>query len=56
MDILILILEAFLVWVLEKSADGILTWLMKQLNRQKKGDREIHPPESPHPTEHPETD
>lgn len=56
MDILILILEAFLVWVLEKSADGILTWLMKQLKSETRRDREIHPPEFPHPTEYPETD
>ncbi len=56
MDILMLILEAFLVWVVEKSAEGILTWLMKRLKSETRGDREIHTPESPHPTEYPEID
>ncbi|EDX74061.1 hypothetical protein MC7420_5941 [Coleofasciculus chthonoplastes PCC 7420] len=38
------------------SANGILTWVMNQLNDKTRGDREIHPPESPHPTQHPEID
>ncbi|MBE9128585.1 MULTISPECIES: hypothetical protein [unclassified Coleofasciculus] len=52
--ILMLILEAFLVWIVEKSADRILTWVMKRLTVEKKGDHEIHlNPESPQPAEHP---